>query len=768
MPGRFHPLVPGRPTVVSLALFGAAAAALFAPRADAEFSEATTKWIDEGAAAADARNWDEAIRCFTSACRQPGPRAEFGIVYLNLGLAHAQAGHDLTAIAWLQAFLATEPDARSRPAVQDQIDRLEKRVHDRAGSLFIHAIAQARELPREALERNSLWTIADALAEAGYKARADRILDELAQAPDLPLAQYRVTCWKEFFEFQFWRGRAGVLATRIHEIRPDGFDHDATLHGYIERFCYDAEFLSARRLAELIESASLKDKWLRFLADPADATRFPGEANLYRPNPQRYMFRLPDRYLDTTVDPTARREAVVDAWCDIAHAQASERVEYDLAAVLTEGAQPGEYREPQGLAAAKGSGHGPRRHMFMSPTVPNGTARTAAYFERQLDRMYGLAASIEEEARQFVELGRSRAATGDHVGAIAAYNQALALNPTFSDWAYACRAYSEYHARHYASAIADWTNALALNPQYAQAFESRAVAKTVLSNYRGAIADYDRAIALQPENATLYYRRAVVAWRHRNDREAAVRDLDRAIELRPDYREAYRERAACHTNDPAAALADFTQLIELAPNDAAARANRAWLKRDAGDLAGACEDLSAVIDQNLPSDAIFGGLASLHDDRATCRLALGDFAGALADCERRVALDSDRTSSGRQWARLQQHMLLLRSGREDAGFAAEVATWDDDWQKKLGQFLAGEMKAGELLAAAHELGPDFEDAGLADAQYYIGLTHIVAQNPKAARTLLAKAAASDDHSLNGLGSSAGFAAAELKRLEAEP
>lgn len=48
---------------------------------------------------------------------------------LNLGLAEAQLpGHELRAICWLEAYLATVPDAANAPAVRKQIASLKLKV----------------------------------------------------------------------------------------------------------------------------------------------------------------------------------------------------------------------------------------------------------------------------------------------------------------------------------------------------------------------------------------------------------------------------------------------------------------------------------------------------------------------------------------------------------------------------------------------------------------------------------------------------------------
>ncbi len=88
---------------------------------------------------------------------------------------------------------------------------------------------------------------------------------------------------------------------------------------------------------------------------------------------------------------------------------------------------------------------------------------------------------------------------------------------------------SKYHLGDFKGAIADYDRAIKLEPSY-YAYQMRAGAKSDLGDKKGAIADYDMAISLLPENATCYYERAQNKL-DLGDKQGAVSDWRRAYKL---------------------------------------------------------------------------------------------------------------------------------------------------------------------------------------------------------------------------------------------
>lgn len=174
--------------------------------------------------------------------------------------------------------------------------------------------------------------------------------------------------------------------------------------------------------------------------------------------------------------------------------------------------------------------------------------------------------SLALTAEGYIREGITKSETGDYDGAIAEYNQALALRPDDSDALYNL-GLAKSGKQDYAGAITEFDQVLAQNPGDAEACLSRGGAKFSQQDYDGAIADYDRAIALEPDFTAAIYARAL-AHRRQGDYDAAFADYDHAIALDPDYWRAYNGRATTHNahGDFALAILDYEKRIALEPD----------------------------------------------------------------------------------------------------------------------------------------------------------------------------------------------------------
>ncbi|NTW57475.1 MAG: hypothetical protein HGB20_10635 [Chlorobiaceae bacterium] len=119
--------------------------------------------------------------------------------------------------------------------------------------------------------------------------------------------------------------------------------------------------------------------------------------------------------------------------------------------------------------------------------------------------------------------------------------------------------------------------------------------KDALGEYRGTIGELSRIIGEQPENAEAFYSRAN-AKSCAGDYDGAVKDFTMALKLGLRFREmitAYGNRgiARMETGDDDGAIADFSAIISRKPNNRlllrSAYVNRALLKERKGDLQGA-------------------------------------------------------------------------------------------------------------------------------------------------------------------------------------
>lgn len=129
-----------------------------------------------------------------------------------------------------------------------------------------------------------------------------------------------------------------------------------------------------------------------------------------------------------------------------------------------------------------------------------------------------------------------------------------------------------------AAALAAFDEAIALDPQFAAALNGRGNEYFRLGDYPRAIADYNQAILLEPRSGVAYGNRAG-AWLKLGEAEIAVDDYSAAIERRPEYAPAYfgRANALVVQGQYSPALADYRRAIRLDPQFAAAYENLAWL-----------------------------------------------------------------------------------------------------------------------------------------------------------------------------------------------
>lgn len=157
-----------------------------------------------------------------------------------------------------------------------------------------------------------------------------------------------------------------------------------------------------------------------------------------------------------------------------------------------------------------------------------------------------------------------------------------------------------------------------------------------LGFYRDAPTFFTEAIARTPRNALCYHNRAVYYGNERHDHEAALKDFNKAIELYPDYMMAIVNRGATYENlgKKEEAIASLEKALAINPNspnpDVIVRiANLRYLLND---FAGAIADYNRL----LAMDKLY---PRIYSKRAGCEAMLGQADEALRDAEK--ALDVD-------------------------------------------------------------------------------------------------------------------------------
>jgi lipoprotein NlpI len=179
----------------------------------------------------------------------------------------------------------------------------------------------------------------------------------------------------------------------------------------------------------------------------------------------------------------------------------------------------------------------------------------------------------QEAARQasaFVSDGILKYQHGDYAGAIAAYNQALTINPTSTE-AFFNRGISKAAQDDLDGAIADYSQALQAppsDPNLGAAYYYRGLARHSKADLDGAISDYNNAVRIDPKNALAFFNRGLIRMQ-KDDIDGAIVDSTSALELDPRLIQSYYDRGLGRLAKGATdgALADMKQFTQLAPQD---------------------------------------------------------------------------------------------------------------------------------------------------------------------------------------------------------
>ncbi len=150
--------------------------------------------------------------------------------------------------------------------------------------------------------------------------------------------------------------------------------------------------------------------------------------------------------------------------------------------------------------------------------------------------------------------------------AIAAYNQALQIQPDLAD-TWNNRGVVLTRMQRYPEAIASYEQATTIRPNYPDAWNNRGVVLLELQQYPDAIGCYEQAIQAKPDYADAWNNRGV-AFSKMQEYEQAVISYNQALQIKNDYTDAWNNRgvALSKLEKYEAAIDSYDNAAKLRPD----------------------------------------------------------------------------------------------------------------------------------------------------------------------------------------------------------
>ncbi|AFZ24382.1 hypothetical protein Cylst_2145 [Cylindrospermum stagnale PCC 7417] len=162
--------------------------------------------------------------------------------------------------------------------------------------------------------------------------------------------------------------------------------------------------------------------------------------------------------------------------------------------------------------------------------------------------------------------GLQQARTGDLLGAIASYDQAIEFQPDISDYWFN-RGLTLFHLEYFAEAIANYDQAIALKPDFYKAWYNRGGIQGELGNFEEAIASFDKAIKIKSDYPAAWSSRGLALLKLGLLSEA-ISSYDQALNLQPQDSENwyYRGVALAVDEQYAEAIASYDRALLIQPD----------------------------------------------------------------------------------------------------------------------------------------------------------------------------------------------------------
>ena len=180
--------------------------------------------------------------------------------------------------------------------------------------------------------------------------------------------------------------------------------------------------------------------------------------------------------------------------------------------------------------------------------------------------------------------GKARAAKGEFEVAIADFNDALRIDPTYAP-PYDGRGSAWKELGDFKRALADYNEAIRRISNSPIPYNNRALLWRDLGEYDRAISDDTEAIRIDPKFDGAYSNRGEIWWL-KGDLDRAIADQDRAIEINPKNSTSFvlRGDTRRYKGEFDHALAEYNKAIKIEPNSIPALTGRGLTYEKMGDL----------------------------------------------------------------------------------------------------------------------------------------------------------------------------------------
>ena len=250
----------------------------------------------------------------------------------------------------------------------------------------------------------------------------------------------------------------------------------------------------------------------------------------------------------------------------------------------------------------------------------------------------GAAASPQKTKEQWFDEGDAHNDAGRYAEALAAYSQALQLDPT-DDAAWNNKGIALNHLKRYEEALAAYDRSLQLDPHDALVWYNKGMAFNHLKRYQEALAAYNHAIQLNPNDADAWNGKGWVL-RGLKRYQGALAAFGCALQLTSDDADTRSGKGWVFIDLKRYedALDACEQAIQLDPTNASAWSGKGWAL---GELDRPQESLAAC-EQAIQLDPTN---ASAWTTKGAALIELRRYQEALKACERAIQLDPTYASA---------------------------------------------------------------------------------------------------------------------------